>query len=366
VLVGRKLEEMVELAWKENWRTSRERLESWWRREGPALCVMAPREKAVEDIPEPVPPAGCVSRWTNPEYRLQRAEHEMSRTYFGGEAFPYFDPHIGPGNLATFIGSEPEFADDTVWFNPCIVDPEAHPCLSFDPSNRHFRTQMEIIEKGISGAAGKYLVGIPDLIENIDVLVSLRGMENLLSDMIDRPEWVECKVSEINKAWLEVFDAIRERVKDPWGGNTWSGFRIWSPGRTVKLQCDASAAFSPAMFRRFVLPALSEQCRWVDRTLYHLDGTQCIRHLDALLTVPELDAIEWTPQAGRPGGGNPEWYDLYRRIIRAGKCVQAIDVAPTEVIPLLDAVGPKGMFIMTRTKSEEEARRLERRVDSYR
>ena len=341
------------------------RLNAWWKREGPALCVMAPRQKPVKDIREPVPPANSAEKWTNPEYRLQRAEYEMSRTYFGGEAFPYFDSHIGPGNLATFIGSEPEFAEDTVWFKPCIIAPEAHPALCFDPSNRYFRDQMAIISKGVSQAAGRYLVGVPDLIENIDILVSLRGMENLLSDMIDRPEWVESMVAEINKVWFEVFDIIREKVADPWGGNTWSGFRIWSPGRTAKLQCDASAAFSPAMFHRFVVPALIEQCQRLDRSLYHLDGTQCICHLDALLSIPELTAIEWTPQAGRPGGGNPVWYDLYRRILRAGKCVQAIDVLPSEVIPLIDAVGPKGLFIMTRTESEEEARRLESRIHSY-
>jgi hypothetical protein len=357
---------MADLLWKENWGLSRKRLDLWWRREGPALCVMAPRQYAVEDVAEPEPPASCIAKWTNPAYRLQQAEHEMSCTYFGGEAFPYFDCHIGPGNLATFIGSEPDFTDDTVWFKQCIADPEAHPSLSFDPSNRYFRDQMHIIQQGVSKAAGRYLVGVPDLIENIDILVSLRGMENLLSDMVDRPEWVESKVAEINKVWFEVFGIIREKVMDPWGGNTWSGFRIWSPGRTAKLQCDASAAFSPSMFHRFVVPALTEQCQWLDRSMYHLDGTQCICHLDALLSIPCLDAIEWTPQAGRPGGGNPMWYDLYRRILRAGKCVQAVDVLLTEVIPLLDAVGPKGMFIMTRTETEEDARKLESRVDSYR
>ena len=44
-------------------------------------------------------------------------------------------------------------------------------------------------------------------------------------------------------------------------------------------------------------------------------------------------------------GGHPQWYDLYRRIKAGGKSVQAVGVKPEEVVPLLDAVGPEGMYI---------------------
>jgi hypothetical protein len=213
---------------------------------------------------------------------------------------------------------------------------------------------------------GRYLVGIPDLIENIDILVSLRGMELLLADMIDRPAFVQEKVQQINQVYFKVFDLMREKVKDAWGGNAFSAFQIWGEGRTAKLQCDASAAFSPAMFGTFVVPALAEQCRWLDNSLYHLDGTQSIVHLDALLAIEDLDAIEWTPQAGRPGGASPEWYELYRRILAGGKGIQVVGAEPAEVIPLLDAVGTKGVFVTVRAGTESEARALEEKVDRYR
>jgi hypothetical protein len=71
-----------------------------------------------------------------------------------------------------------------------------------------------------------------------------------------------------------------------------------------------------------------------------------------------LRAIEWTPQAGLPRGGSPEWYPLYRRIRAAGKSVQAIEVEPHEVEPLIEAVGPDGLLIQTRAATEQEARDL--------
>jgi hypothetical protein len=252
-----------------------------------------------------------------------------------------------------------------VWYWPCIENPEACPPLRFDPENLRFRQQMAIIEEELRVSAGRFLVGMPDLIENIDILASLRGAEELMRDLIDRPGFVKERVEEINTVYFAAFDYIYQRIRDTWGGNVFCAFRIWGPGKTAKLQCDASAMFSRQVFDAIVRPSLVEQCRWLDYSLYHLDGTQAMHHLDSLLEIEELDAIEWTPQAGRPGGGDPIWYDLYRRILKGGKSVQAVGVNPDEVIPLLDAVGPAGMFIMTAAKSEAEARELEEKVEKY-
>jgi hypothetical protein len=167
-----------------------------------------------------------------------------------------------------------------------------------------------------------------------------------LVDLIERPEWVLEKLAEINQAYFEVFDLIYKKVKDHSGGNAFSAFKVWAPGKTAKLQCDISAALSPKMFRRFVIPFLSEQCRWLDYSLYHLDGTNSLQHLDSLLEVENLNAIEWTPQAGKPGGGSPNWYDLYIKIKSRGKSVQAVGVKLNEVIPLIHSVGPDGLYVL--------------------
>jgi hypothetical protein len=111
--------------------------------------------------------------------------------------------------------------------------------------------------------------------------------------------------------------------------------------------------------------ALAEQCAWLDYALFHLDGTQALPQLPNLLAIESLRAIEWTLQAGLPGGGSPEWYGLYRRIKEAGKSVQAIDVRPEEVEPLLAAVGGDGLFILTQTETEAEARALLRRAERH-
>jgi hypothetical protein len=120
------------------------------------------------------------------------------------------------------------------------------------------------------------------------------------------------------------------------------------------------------MFSKFVVPALTEQCEWLDYAMFHLDGHQCIPHLDLLLEIEALDAIEWTPDPQVPSGGDPTWYPMYRKILEAGTSVQAIGVEPEEVEPLLDAVGGQGMYIMTRFQDEDEAERLRKIAEPYR
>ena len=203
--------------------------------------------------------------------------------------------------------------------------------------------------------------------ENVDILAALRGPQTLLFDLVDRPEWVELKVQEINQAFFEAFDAFASVLRDGFGGNGFI-FNVWGPGRTAKVQCDACAMFGPAMFRRFVTPALTQQCDWLDFALYHLDGEDCLVNLDELLAIEPLQAIEWTPRRLSVGdsGGHPRHWELYRRILAAGKSVQAIGVRYDEVLPLLDACGGKGLFITTNAPTEEKARELAAQANAYR
>ena len=100
--------------------------------------------------------------------------------------------------------------------------------------------------------------------------------------------------------------------------------------------------------------------------MFHLDGHQCLCHLDALLSIDALDAIEWTTDPQVPTGGDPCWYGLYRRILDAGKSVQVPGVQREHIVPLLDAVGPKGMYIMTAFEGERSAEQALRLVEPYR
>ena len=352
--------------WKQNWELTKQRFSNWWNAKGFCLWITAPKEQPWTQLDAPAKFDTPEQRWMDPVARAKNAEYTLSRTFFGGEAFPYFDTNIGPGNLATFIGSKPRPEWRTVWYEPCIFEPEKHPPLVFRTDSPNFQTQLSIIKEGIKTSQGHFLVSMPDLIENIDTLASLRGNENLMIDLLDRPGFVKQRLAEINQAYFQAFDALYHEVRTPHGGNAFSAFSIWGPGKTAKLQCDASAMFSAKMFREFVVPPMAEQCDWLDFSLFHLDGVNCIRHLDLLLEIDNLNAIQWTPGAGHPSTGDPTWYDLYSRILNAGKSAQALGVDYHKVIPLLESVGAEGMFVLTHAPTETLARELLDKVKPFR
>jgi hypothetical protein len=351
------------LKYKPDWPQARRAFQKWWNHDGLALFITAPADKPHEKLDRPLPPVDLQQQWLDGEYWCRNAQYGLANTYWGGVAAPIFNTMVGgPGSLGLFLGCEGRPGPDTMWYDPVITDPENHPPLKFDTDNWWWKYHLCIVQKALARNDGRYIVGYPDLIENIDTLAQLRDPQTLLMDLIERPEWVLEKVDEINQAFFECFDAVGEYLRDPWDGNSWAAFGVWAPGKMAKVQCDFSCMISPQMFREFVVPSLTQQCDWLDYSMYHLDGTQAIQHLPALLEIESLDANEWTGQAGIPQGGSPEWYGMYREIKAAGKSVQAICVRPEEVEPLIEAVGPEGLFIMCFGDNEKESKALLRRV----
>jgi hypothetical protein len=353
--------------WKECWDEARDHFTAWWEHRGLVLTINGGEPvPARTEAPDPGPATSLDVRYTDADWRTRRNLAALARAPLLGDTLPIANTDIGPGSLALFIGSEPNFTESTVWYDPRPEEPDGYPTLRFDPANRWWKVHEDLLTALVRASDGRFLVGCPDLIENVDILVSLRGMGHVLTDMLDRPEWVETKVWEINQVFFKAYERVYEIIRQPDGSATFSAFHLWAPGKVAKVQCDASAAFSPTMFKRFVVPALRAQCEWLDYSMYHLDGTQAMCHLDLLLDIGPLDAIEWTPQHGIPGGGAPKWFEMYRRILNAGKSVQAIGVKPEEVVPLLDAVGPNGLYITTHCPTRTQAETLWKSVEGFR
>lgn len=317
-----------------------ERVDAWWHGRGVVSATVPPRF-GIDDT------MTAEAAYLVPEETARRRDAEARAWTWHGDAVPHVPTYIGPGSLAIFLGSRPETVDGSVWFheaNGWSGDPAD---LRFEESNPWWRRTEALIEAMRDRATdGAYRIACPDLVENWDILASLTGATDLLMKMIDEPEWVHAALAAVDTVYYEVFQRIYELIADEDGSMVYGPFLLWGPGRTAKIQCDGSAMFSPSMFEEFVLPGLTRQTEWLDYSMYHLDGTQCIPHLDFVLSMPALNAVEWTPQAGKPGGTDSTWYPMYRRILEAGKSLQVLVDDPSAVPELLDAIGTDGVYLL--------------------
>lgn len=340
---------------KSDWPEAQERFTAWWNGSSlgrPALSLTAVRDEAAEPPPVPVDPR---DRWIDCEYRFAEAEFRMNRTYFGGEAFPYYDPCIGPGSLALFLGSKPSMDHDTVWYDPVVDSIRDLPEFAFQPDNVWWRKSLDLARIGMERGAGRYLVSFPDLIENLDVAASLVGTQEILYAIMDDVESVKSLITRINEMYFVYYDLLYELQDGDRLGTCFSAFSVWGKGRVAKLQCDASAMISPEHFAEIVAPGLAAQCERLDYSVYHLDGPGATQHVAELVKIPGLNAIQWTPGAGQPQVHHESWWPMYDEIRRAGKGLLLLGARFDGVEPLARHLGPDGVLIGAQAPSEAAA-----------
>lgn len=333
------------MKYKENWEETKKKWENYWKRQNtgrPLMCIIARKsetENAYQEamamkkkvnsimcqgsdytLPEELMYKDMEDKYQNPERMVARYRHFCETHEFMAESFPNIDVDFGPGSLASYVGSEIKFSDDTVWFEHCVDDWNEFPKITFDPENKWWKKHYQLVKDVRKLAGEDFYIGMPDLMENIDVLSSLRGTQDMIFDMIDEPEEVEERIKQVSDVYFEYYDRFYDLTKiDSDGGSAYTVFQIWGPGRTAKLQCDFATMMSPDNFKDFIVEPLRRQARKLDNVLYHLDGPDCIKHLDAIMQVEEIDALQWTSGDYGPDGTLEDWYVIYDKARRAGK-----------------------------------------------
>jgi len=351
--------------WKENWEESKKRYLGWWNQRGLIISMWEHLEKEGsphEPVTAPEKAKDSGQFWFDPEWRAQNLHYQLSRSSFKADILPVANTHLGPGSLAAYLGAELEGGEDTIWIKH---NPEFNGEIELEEINKWWQLHLNLLRECKKLSNGKYFVGCPDLIEGLDTMASLRGTDNVLMDMLLRPEVLEDQLQKVNDIYFQVFDRIYEIIRES-DEMAFCYFSIWGPGKVSKLQSDISGMISEDDFRRFVLPYLREQCRKIDYTLYHLDGVDAIRHLDAVLEIDGLNAVQWTPGVGQPQGGDPQWFWLYKKILAKGKSVMANWVTLDELEPLLDNAGNQGLHVNIDFKTEKDIDAALKIADKYR
>ncbi len=351
--------------WKQNWEESKKNYIDWWNNKGIVLTMWEHLEKdgqPYENIPKPTAHKDLNQFFFDADWRSDYLHYQLSKSSFLADIPPVANTQLGPGSLSAILGAELEAKEDTIWIKH---DDNFGDEITFDPNNKWWQLHVDLVKKCKEKAQGKYLVGCPDLIEGLDILAGLKGNTNVLMDMMMRPEVLQEQLSKINSIYFDVFDQLYDIINED-GEMAFCYFSLWGPGKTAKLQSDISVMFSTDDYRTYVLPYIKEQCQKIDYTLYHLDGVDAIPHLDAILEIEELNAIQWTPGVTEVQGGNPKWYDLYKRILASGKSIMANWVTLDELKPLLDNVGNQGLHINVDFKSEKDIETAIKIVDEYR
>lgn len=286
--------------------------------------------------------------WTYMDEALDLLDYYVPFTGHSADGFPFLFPTLGASMMEALVCGHAEFLDTTIWLEmPEPMDWDA--LLALDATARHplCDVLMEGLRRACERVQQHYVFARPELGGMLDVLATMRGTGNLLLDLIDRPEDVEAALATLEDLWWG-FTAEFQSIIGPGNhGCDTIAMRVLS-GRPMECgTCDFSAMISPAMFERFVMPSLQRQCdRFEGRIVWHLDGPGEIPHLQHLLAMDGVHAIQWVPGAGNAHGMDPRHDDLYRRILDAGKKIVASGPARPELVADFFRRFPREAFVM--------------------
>ena len=357
--------------YKDDWAKAREHLNQFWAGEDigrPLAAVFAPRAKGCYVFPElhngPWTGSNEKSKtqeeidkwWMDPEENYKRMLFWFENTYFGGECVPATYVNWGASAAAAFFGSNPTFKKTSVWYEKCIHDWDEWKWEFDEKTNVWWNRILEITKYLTERSDGRYFVGMPEFGNACDNLSLMRGMDDLAMDCYEEPEALEEAIRFMDDWWVKLHEQLYQlTVSTNDNGCVLPWMSLWAPGRIDQLANDFSNILSPQMFKDICLLDIETMGAWTEYGMYHLDGQKCIRnHLDTLLGIDCIKAIEFTPGAGSPPTLTEEYIPKYRKILESGKRLYLL-AEPDEVKPLCELLPSKGLFLCTWANSREEA-----------
>lgn len=281
---------------------------------------------------------------------------------FGGDAAPTLAGNYGsrgtPMILSLFLGATPKFDDQTIWCDPIIGDIKDF-APSFDPQNPWLRRSLHLFQEQTRAISAGILPCIPGIGDCLTNLSGLRGVQDLLFDVIDAPREIH-RIREIMiPAFVEAYQMFCAQYPAAVPGTaTWLS---WAPGTTYPVQCDFSTLLSPDMFKEFVLPEVEYLSDYIEYMCWHLDGPDELKHLDILLECPHIKAIQWLPGAGQPMPADEKWRPVIEKILKAGKAVTLGASSLEQARALVECYPHPGLCISCRdVLNEENVMRVEK------
>ena len=128
------------------------------------------------DIAPPAPAKDLAQKWFDPQWRAEYLDWYVAHSSLMADMLPVANTQLGPGSLAAILGGVFEGGEDTIWIHP---DPDFNDEIVFNPEHPNWILHKELLKACKAKANGNYFVGMPDLMEGLDVLAALKGTDTV-------------------------------------------------------------------------------------------------------------------------------------------------------------------------------------------
>jgi len=319
-----------------------DRFEAWWHCQiidRPPVTVHVRPDRPAREVKKHH--AALRDRWLDVAYNVDRAEAAVENGVFLAENFPRYEPSVGPELCATLFGCDLQFMEHTSYSIPIARSARDILKLKANLDTPYWNNIRAKTDLSLARGRGRWITAMPDLHTNGDLAAALRNPQDLCLDLVDDLEGVRAAADHVNSFYPAMFDDLWNRIRAAGQPcSTWTPFL--HAGRAYATSCDFICMISPAMFQATILPAIHAEMKWLDCNIFHLDGPGALKHLDALLALPQLNAVQWVYGAGH--GPAAKWIDVYRQIQAAGKGIQLLCDDLADARAVAEHLRPEGVW----------------------
>jgi hypothetical protein len=330
---------------KPDYDKTRQRIEAFWEGEiidRPVVQFYLSKPPEERKALPPSNYASSADRWLDTQYQVELAVAMGHNHDFLGDTLPVAWPNLGPEIFSAFYGCPIHFGDyGTSWTEPFLNDWSQIDQVQLDWQHPYLQKLHEMTDALLEAGQGKFITGMTDWHGGGDAIAAFRDPQNLALDMIDHLDEVKTLLSRLEGDYFKIYDIFYDKLHCA-GQPITSWTPLMSEGKYYIPSNDFSIMVSRKMFDEVFLPGIQRECQFYERCIYHLDGPGALRHLDSLLALPELDAVQYVYGAGNEG--IHQWMQVYQKIQKAKKGVQ-VNCRIDEIPLVIENLDRRGLFL---------------------
>lgn len=228
--------------------------------------------------------------------------------------------------------------------------------ISLDRENPWFKKYVEFAGALVERSAGRFPVSHGAMHAPSDLLGELRGHTQSILDLMEEPEKASAALWRFGDIFQEITKEIWRRLPLFHGGYFDGQYQLWSPGPIIRMQEDASALYSPSLYRRFLQPIDRMLAGSFANSFIHLHSTSMFL-LQGFLEIEELRCFEINKDvSGPPLAQMVPYFQMVQKADRS--LIIRGSFPPDEIRLLLDSLDPRGLYLLIIISDMEEVEDL--------
>ena len=268
------------------------------------------------------------------------------------DAFWVASPFFGIPWVEGAIGCPVFYSGETFWVEPIWPQWPEEIRLPLEDGQGWREKLLEFTEALVRRADGRYGVATTLMRGPSDLAAAVRGHEPMIYDLYDHAEQMEKLLDASAAAWIGVARDQLDRIPTIAGGYVSNFYRAWAPDRVVFTQEDASASFSPELFRSYLLPRDRKITSAFPYSIMHVHSPT-VWPVDGWLGVESLSCIEINYDNNGPR--LPALLPLLKRIQEAKPLVIRGELKPEEITYIKRELSPRGLLLNLCAETVPEA-----------